>query len=869
MKYKNYLNIKGKFSQALCITTIFFCSILLSGCHSNQPDLEYSKASSSGVIPIETMDAEQVPLSGISLGGIGAGSVELRKDGVFYNWQIANNLPRGTGIKIDWIDNANLFFIVRFQEEGKEPRLKLLQIENGLNVAALLNHQYSFPWISGIKNTTYQGQFPFIYMTFKDPDMPFDIDMEAFTPFIPHDVKNSTLPGIYFNFKIKAKTDKPVDVMLMASYRNLAGYDTDKKNHRSGIEGNENFKTSFMTCEKMDTSASSFGSVAMSSLSKGSCYYLGWEHLHPYYEYVLRNDRLPNVNDTEGRNNKSGIAMKRCFSSIAQSTKLLPKTSFDHSFVYAWNFPNLYNEDHSSIEGNYYNNYFKNAQEVAAYMIQNKAGLTERSHEFVDNFYASTLQPFILNQINSQLNTFITSTYINKAGDFGILEGMDEDRSCCGVTTIDVSMYGSVMIASLFPEFELSTMKFHRSQQRPNGLILHSLSKDYACAKTCSDGACCAKGEATNRLDLPAQYVLLILRDYFWTNDKKFLSDSWPSIKKAIDYVIKERDRNGDQLPDMEGIMSSYDNFPMYGDASYILSQWNACMAGAARAADIMGDKEAHDLYSKILERGKKVYEDKLWNGKYFRLYNNETGDNKGKDEGCLTDQMIGQWACDMCGLERIIDQEKVKQAMVHTLELSYKPDFGLRNCSWPGDPYWHDVAKDSWVDQGNTCWTGVELAYASFLIYEGMYNEGINVIKTVDDRYRKAGIYWNHMECGGHYFRPMAAWSILNALLGLGINQEVFSFDPQLPGKEYTVFFAFPSGTAHFISKSGIVEIKILPGELKCKELDLANVLAGVQNAQATVNNMKFDSKSNQGKLSFDFAAELIIKAGESIIIK
>ena len=867
MNHTNYL-------ISICKGIAVTCVILLFGCNTGNHNFNHISGSSSGAVPVETMDATQVPLSGISLGGIGAGSVELREDGVFYEWQIANNLPRGTGEKIDWLDNSNLFFVVRFQEEGKEPRLKLLQIENGVNVASILNHEYTYPWLSGVKNTTYKGQFPFVNMTFTDPDMPFDIEMEAFTPFIPHDVKNSTLPGIYFNFRIKAKTDKPVDLMLMASYRNLSGYDIENKIHKSGMEENENYKTSYMTSDQTDTTASSFGSIALSSLSKESNYYLGWESIHPYYEIVLRNDKLPNIDDTKGRNwikskDNKEIAMKRCFSTMAQSIKLSPNSTFEHSFVYAWNFPNLYNENHSAIEGNYYNNFFKNAQEVASYMIQNKTDLAKRSHEFVDNFYASTLQPFILNQINSQLNTFITSSYINKNGDFGILEGMNEDRSCCGSTTIDVSMYGSVMIASLFPELELSTMKFHRSQQRPNGLILHSLSKDYACAKTCKDGACCAKDEATNRLDLPAQYVLLILRDFFWTNDKKFLSDSWPSMKKAIDYVIRERDRNGDQLPDMEGIMSSYDNFPMYGDASYILSQWNACMAGAARAAEIMGDKEAQTLYTKILAKGKQVYEDKLWNGKYFRLYNNETGENKGKDEGCLTDQMIGQWACDMCGLGRIIEPEKVKQAMRNTLELSYKSDLGLRNCSWPGDKYWHDVAKDCWADQGNTCWTGVELAYASFLIYEGLYDEGVRVIKTVDDRYRKAGFYWNHMECGGHYFRAMSAWSILNAMLGLSINQEVFSFNPQLPDKDYILFFAYPDGTAHFISKGGQVEIKILTGELKCRELNVTNVLPGAQTAQVAVNNQKFDSKIKDGKLTFDFSSAMIVRAGESIIIK
>ena len=62
-------------------------------------------------------------------------------------------------------------------------------------------------------------------MKFSDPEMPFEIYLEAYSPFIPHDVKNSALPGAYFNFTIKSKGDKPVKVLLLTSLRNLAGYD--------------------------------------------------------------------------------------------------------------------------------------------------------------------------------------------------------------------------------------------------------------------------------------------------------------------------------------------------------------------------------------------------------------------------------------------------------------------------------------------------------------------------------------------------------------------------------------------------------------------------------------------------------------------
>ena len=846
--------------------------MMMNACSDNHHCKKQCKTTSSE----ESIESTDMPKSGIALGGLGSGSMELRKDGIFYNWQIANNTPRGTGKMFTYEESSNLFFVVRYQEQDREPRMKLLQIPHSDYVAAIPNQLYIFPWISPVKKITYKARFPFVVMTFSDPAMPFDIEMEAFTPFIPHDVKNSTLPGAYFNFTITPKSDKPVDVMLMASYRNLAGYDTPERTNKSAVNKTDAYLNTVATVAGMDTSASSYGDISMASLSGTSTYYTGWEHRHPYYEIVLRGDKLPNVDDTEGRNmtdKKTGKkkAMDRCFNTVAVSAKLT-KDAFKHSFVYAWNFPNLYNVDLDSKEGNYYSNYFRSSSEVADYMVKNMNDLTRRSKGFMEDFYASSLPIYALNEINGQLNTFITSTFINKRGDFGILEGMDEDRSCCGVATIDVAQYGSIMLTAMFPELQKNSMRFHKNAQRPNGMILHGLYKDYACAyKPGCSGSCCAPNEVTDRLDLPSQFVTMVIRDFLWTNDKAYLEENWEPIKKAIEYVIRERDRNGDMLPDMEGIMSSYDNFPMYGDASYILGQWNSGIASAIEGAKAMNDTAALTRYTKILETGKKVYDEKLWNGKYFRLYNCSLEKNKGVDEGCLTDQMVGQWVAHISGLGRIIDQEKTRTALKNILDISYKSDFGLRNCSWPADKYWHEVDKDCWVDQGNTCWTGVELAFASFLIYEGMYKEGMAVVKTVDDRYREAGLYFNHLECGGHYFRPMSAWGIVNATLGLGINQQVYSFNPQIEQDDYTLFFASADATAHFIKKEKQVKIKVLSGDWHVKALKLPAVLFGGATPKIEISNVPYNAeiKTVDGFVNITFAQTEVLKEGAVLEIK
>ncbi len=842
--------------------------------------------------------------SGIALGGIGAGSVELRKNGQFYNWSIFNNYPRGTGpvFKIpqwprDGWEESLQFFLVRYQEKGKDAKIKLLQINDSINEGGLESIDYYYPWMSAVQHIEYAGRFPFVTMRFWDDEMPFEIEMQAFSPFIPHDAKNSSLPGVYFDFKIISKTNTPVDVMLIGSQRNLVGYDTFEKYFITDLVEKENYKFFTQTAGRMDKSKSTYGQMGFASLSPDTSYYLGWEHKHPYYERLLEEKQFPDINDTDGRNltdeetgKKIGrtahrLRDQRCFSSIATSKKLNKKgESCTHSFVMSWYFPNAYgshnhpdgseqeliekgytaNQKITKNQGNYYNNFFNSAYEVADYMVKHKVDLTRRSKQFVDDFYASDVEQFVLDQINSNLNTFITSSTFTKAGNFAIREGMTPDKSWGPNATIDVSLYGSIPVLHLFPELQKSTLRCHRDLQSPEGEINHGLGYDLNFTQNGTWGV-------FHRIDMPPNYIQLVLRDYFWTNDKEYLKEMWPSIKKAVEYVLTKRDKDNNMMPDMNGIMCSYDNFPMYGLASYIQSQWIAAMASAVIAAEQMSDKQAEKQYKKILKKGSKLMDEKLWNGEYYRLSNDYNGEfgNKGKDEGCLTDQIIGQWMAHLSGLGYLFKKEHVKKALRNILKMSFKQDFGLRNCSWPQYPKRFPIHESNlWVDQANTPWTGVELAFASFLLYEDFYKEALSVIQSVDDRYRIAGLYWDHQEFGGHYYRPMSAWAIVSGLLGMSINQNTYSFSPKIPKEKFTMFFAYNKGTAHYISSPQRVEIKVLTGQMQCKAVNLENTSLRAKDVKVKAGDKPIDAKisEKEGKISIQFDAPVQLKQGQSL---
>jgi len=862
---------------------------LLAFADSGKGDGYVKSVSQDGKTPVETILNSQKVRNGVAIGGIGTGSAELRPDGIFYNWQIFNNKPRGTGKLCEYSPDSMLFFVIRYQVEGEEPRLKLLALDNGVEVASITNYNavYIYPWITSVEKIETEVRFPFVNMNFIDAQMPVDVEMEVFSPFIPGDVKNSALPAMLFGFKVKSKIEKPVTVTLIANYRNGVGYDFIEKLYTSELKQESGFVLNNSGITGIAETESSFGSQSMASLSDNTTWRIGWEHTHPHYEDLLRNTELPNLDTTNPVPEKGGRNYfnrrlgkvnggERAFSSLAITRNLKPGESFEHKFVYTWNFPNLYNSKHTRVEGNYYSNFFKNSEEVAGYVIANFDSLRKRSLLFVDDLFASTLEPEILNQVNGQFNTFITSAWLTKKGEFGVLEGMNCDDSCCGINTIDVSMYATQLIVSLFPDLQKESMRVHRDLQQPDGMVAHSYVKDFT-----RDAA--NAPDVTKRLDVAMQYAILVLRDFMWTNDRAYLKEMWPSVKKAMDYMLS-RDLNNDQMPDMSGIMCSYDNFPMYGLASYIHSQWLCALGMCIEGAKVMNDAQAETQYKAILDNGKKLLGEKIWNGSYFRLYHTDqtkykTEDGTGaevevdvpaQDEGCLTDQLIGQWVSNMSGLGYFTDRGNIKTALKTIMAMSFTPDTGLRNCTWPDDKFLHDIPWSCWVDQANTPWTGVELAFASFLIYEGLTEEALKVVRSVEARYRRAGLYWNHQECGGHYYRAMSAWTILNAYLGLTINQDKLGFAPKIQEKEYKILFAVNGATAHFICKKGIYSIEVRSGKLSLQKLQLANTMQKSASSKVIIAGLLVNTTitAEAETILIDFGSMQTLGAGNSIEI-
>ena len=149
---------------------------------------------------------------GIPLGGIGAGTVELRPDGLFHEWQIMNNKPLAAGPEPQIPCDGAYFGCAA---EGITALLN--------DPVDRLNDPYSFPYMEypEIKPT---DNWPFMHLEYRWKKFPVKIKLTAYSSFIPHDVKNSSLPGAVFDFEVVNTSDREIDFSFFHAQRNLTGY---------------------------------------------------------------------------------------------------------------------------------------------------------------------------------------------------------------------------------------------------------------------------------------------------------------------------------------------------------------------------------------------------------------------------------------------------------------------------------------------------------------------------------------------------------------------------------------------------------------------------------------------------------------------
>jgi len=303
----------------------------------------------------------------------------------------------------------------------------------------------------------------------------------------------------------------------------------------------------------------------------------------------------------------------------------------------------------------------------------------------------------------------------------------------------------------------------------------------------------------------------------------------------------------------------------LFGPNSWLGSMYVAALMAMGRMAEAVGEGDLAAKCTKMAKDGAAYIDGKLYNGRYFIqeidlddksvLTPFDTGRNAGVladslmsaywsdehgeikyqfGEGCIADQILGQWHAEVAGLGLFLDAGKVSSALkaVHTenylgsmadhfnpcRNYAFEDEAGLLIATYPEGTRQPMVA----APYAEEAWTGVEYASASHMIMHGLLDEGLDVVRAVRARYDGARRNpFNDIECGSYYARSMSAWQLVNAWTGLHADQidRVLSFDPKGDGD---VNLPWSSGTAWgtIARINGKVSLKVLGGLLDVDEV-------------------------------------------------
>ena len=144
-------------------------------------------------------------------------------------------------------------------------------------------------------------------------------------------------------------------------------------------------------------------------------------------------------------------------------------------------------------------------------------------------------------------------------------------------------------------------------------------------------------------------------------------------------------------------------------------------------------------------------------------------------------------------------------------------PDGGLLICSWPkgGKLSLPFVYSDE-------VWTGIEYQVASHLIFEGKVEEGLDIVKTVLERYDGAKRNpFNQYECGSWYARALSSYSLIQALTGVRYDAvtKTLYIDSKV-GKNFRSFLSTEGGYGTVGLKNGKPFIEVKHGKIDVKEI-------------------------------------------------
>lgn len=764
---------------------------------------------------------------GMPIGGIAAGQLYLGGDGQLWFWDIFSlNHNHGQfkgeeAYEFPYERSKPNEFGARMIEQG----FSITTTVDGERVTKNLNRD-------GFKNIEFIGQYPIGKVTYSDTEMPVQVKIEAYSPFIPLDLDNSILPATIFEFEIKNTSNKAIEVDLNAWMENaiLIGSREQQSNLKGKLvnqikDADNNGLRINYTVNNADENTKNkldYGSMSLSLISEDGI-----------VSTDSKREQSMNLSDST-----------KLVSNLFSTVKLSSGESTTAKSILTWYFPKTYaTENKWEIEENrisgadttrYYSKIYKDANDVSKYLIKNYETLSGKTKTWHETWYNSTLPYWFLDRTFVNTSILASST-VSLVGNkmYYATEGGNQGPGTC------THVYGYTQAPGrLFPELE------------------QSIREQVDFVPVSEGGALMENGGVHFRwfglgmaVDGQSGIIMKSYQIHQMSSDGLFLKNNYNSIKTVMNGLVDNNDADHDGI--LTGAQHNTLDADWYGKVTWLSLYYTTALRAMAEMAKEVGDAEYAEFCLATADKGRKYIEDYLFNGEYF-IHEGDSlhPESPGTYTGLEYSQLLGQYWAYQAGLGEVVDPTKAKKALESMWRYNFTTDVdtfrkvhptgrwyampgegGIIACTWPnggsevlanGDP--------RYAAYNNECQNGYEYAASSVMMSHGMpYHSLAHVWYMDQNRYHgsKRNPYCE-IEWGLHYGRSMASYGHLIAVSGFEYHgpKGYIAFAPKITPWHFRSGFTTSEGWGTFEQtqkrKQQINEISLAYGRLKLNTIVL-----------------------------------------------
>jgi len=844
----------------------------------------------------------QLKVIAFPLGGVAAGSLALGGRGQLRDWEIFNRPNKGFsptyGFPAIWVKAGDQKPIAHVLESRILPPY---EGQDGLGSS-------NSPGLSRLEAAKFTADFPLAHIDFEDSRLPVKVQLNAFSPFIPHNPDDSGLPAAILRYRVTNPGVTTAKVSIAFSIENpvISGDKTHgppaREERLNEYRTQDNLLGLVMTNPSLAADDPMKGSFVLASLPQPNTrvtYWRGWPQGGWWNSPLLFWDAFSATGQLDAE-----PELRNSVGALCQHATLAPGQSADLTFVLAWHFPNRTPDwcgwaapkgEGKTVIGNFYATRFNDAWAVAQYTAANLNRLEARTRLFAKTMRDSTVPAVVKEAASANLSTLVSTTCFRTAdGEFHGFEGSDDKLGCCYGNCTHVWNYESAT-AFLFPSFSRSLRK---------AAFGYSLDPEGAlrARQMLPDGK---ERDAIVATDGQMGEIIHAYLDWKLSGDLAWLKSMWPQIQRATEFAWIQGGWDSGESGVSQGVQNNTYDVAFLGPNPMCGIYYLGALRAAEEMARSVGDNSAAGHYRKLFEQGSRWIDANLFNGEFYvqkiKEYKTDQiapvlrlglggGDPEKPQyqvgEGCLIDQLIGQYLASLAGLGPLVSTENINKTLRSIYAFNYKRSLASHD-NVERTFALNDEAAMVICDYGKAVrpripfpyfaevMTGFEHSTAALMIYSGMVQEGLECIGNIRARYDgEKRNPWDEAECGHHYARAMASWTSVVAVSGFHYDGATGSVTavPRVAHQTFYCIWATGTGWGSFSYRSASTRgdqftIEVLAGRLSAASFEITDT-GGHAEISVGGRRIPHEVQSSGGRTKFILRETVLLQEGESLRI-